>query len=221
LEPFFLLGAERDGLLLLELMLAAHPELAWRGGFDYALEWHGDDSEEGPPLVPYWRHLALSLRARQLGVRIDPTLDFPALVRSLLEEQRGGSAPPYGVSLHAHYERALRFWPRARFVHLGRAVPRGDAEWHRLRESERAWRRIAAEIAPERRLELRYETLLADLAGQLARVCAFLGVRFDTPVQAAPAPRAARAEPPPQPISAAPLRFARGLAVRVARLLGG
>jgi hypothetical protein len=219
-EPFFLLGAERDGLLLLQLMLGAHPEVAWRGDFDFALAWPANAANEGPAVTSYWWQLALSPRVKELGLRIDPTLAFPELVRSMLEQQCGDGRLQPGVVISENYERALRLWPRARFLHLARGVPRNESERLRLRESAFAWRRIAAEILPDRRLELRYETLVSDVTGELARVCAFLGVRFDSDLLRIPVgtPRTERLLPS---FSDAPGRFARGLGERFARLLGG
>jgi hypothetical protein len=224
-EPFFLLGAERDGLLLLQLMLGAHSELAWRGDFDFALAWPPNAAGEGPAVMSYWWQLALSPRVKELGLRIDPTLAFPELVRSMLEQQCGDSRRQPGVAISENYDRALRLWPRARFLCLSSGVARNESERLRLRESALAWRRIAAEILPERRLELRYEALVSDVGAELARVCEFLGVRFDSELLRIPvdtshssAARAGRRLPCSSP---APSRFARGLGERFARLLGG
>jgi hypothetical protein len=231
-DPFFLLGAERAGLLLLELMLTAHPGVRWGGDFDYALAWTDSEHADWPPLIPYWQQLALSPRVKQLRVKIDPTLGFADLVRSLLDQQRGSGDLLFGVAAHDHYDRALRLWPRARFLHLARSTSRGTAETDAasdaqfLRESDRLWRKIAAEIEPNRRLELRYETLVADLPGELRRVCDFLGLGFDAgllrvPVAAPPLPDASRAEASAPSLSApGSRRFARAIGKRVAQLLG-
>ncbi len=231
-EPFLLLGAERAGLLLIELMLTAHPELCWGGDFDYALAWSDSEYADWPPLIPCWQQLALSPRVKQLRVKIDPTLGFADLVRSLLEQQRGDAVKPFGVALHDHYDRALRLWPHARFVYLARNTPRASAtaepssDVQRLRESDRMWRKLAAEIEPSRRLELRYEALVADLPGELGRVCDFLGVGLDEGLLRLPVAAPQLADAPHAEVAArgagapSPSRFALAFGRRFAQLLG-
>ena len=230
-EPFFLLGAERAGLALIELMLAAHPEIAWGGDFDYALAWMEPEDGDWPPLVPYWQRILVSPRARRLGVEVDHTLGFAALVRSLLQQQCGVPRPSgvAGVSVHSHYGRVLRLWPNARFIHLSRSASApfaaGTGEARLVYESNLAWRALAAQVPAERRLELRYEVLLAHAQIELARLCGFLALPFDPELRRAPAtavapPSAARAEAPPARVRARASRLARELGRRVAQLLG-
>lgn len=192
-EPVFLIGAEREGMLLLGLMLDAHPEIAWGREFDWAVDWEDVELGDWPPLIPYWQRVALSPRVRELGLTIDPTLGVPDLVRSLLDQQRARrDAALFGATAQRHADRLLRLWPRARFLYLQRSAPRSgeprlaDSEVARLRDADREWRRIAAEIAPLRRLELRYEELVSAPSRALEQVCAFLGVRFDANVLSRP-----------------------------------
>ncbi|HEU4429284.1 MAG TPA: sulfotransferase [Myxococcota bacterium] len=155
-DSFFLLGAERAGLLLVELMLAAHPDVAWAGDFDRAIAF---DAERA-------RSLHARLRARS-------------------------PARHLGLSVHGAYGDLVQLFPAARFIYLGRSSGRAAARpgpGAALRESDRAWRAIAAQIAPEQRLELRYEQLVAAPARELARVCARLGVRFEERLLRQPAP---------------------------------
>jgi len=155
-DSFFLLGAERAGLLLVELMLAAHPDVAWEGDFDRALGW---DAE----------------RARSLHARL----------RARCRARR------FGLSVHGAYGDLFQRFPEARFIYLGRSGGRAVAQsgpGAALRESDRAWRAIAAQIPPEQRLELRYEQLVASPAREIARVCERLGVRFEDRLLRTPAP---------------------------------
>lgn len=180
-EPIFLVGAERSGMLLMELMLGAHPDIVWGGEFDYALDWEAQEYADWPPLIPYWRHLAFSPVVRQLRLKVDPTLSFPELLWSLLDQQRArAEGRQVGVTVHDHFDRLLRLWPHGRFIYLKRGVPAdADAEERRLRESDRLWRRIAGEIPMQRRLEIRYESLIAFPRLELERACQFLGVEYD------------------------------------------
>ncbi|HEY8121581.1 MAG TPA: hypothetical protein VII78_09705 [Myxococcota bacterium] len=182
MQMFLLLGAERDGLALLELAIRRQRALAWGGDLDFALEWDECCAARG------------------------------ALARAVIAGVRAGDARPFGGALHDRYDVALRAWPHARFVYLARGAPREAQQWPRLRASERAWRNVACEIAPERRLELRYERLVGDFAAQLARLGGFLGIDF--------ALSGGRSEAATRAHAAAPHLFARAFGVRVARMLG-
>jgi hypothetical protein len=191
--PIFLVGARRSGTTLLRLMLDGHPEIAWPTEFDYAIDWR---EEEGgwPRLEPYHEHLALSRLARDAGASVDASLSPPDLVRSLLDQLRARSSKPrFGVTVHQHYERLLRLWPGARFIYLlrdGRDVARSHVEmgWNgnvwagaqAWSEAERSWRELAAQLTPDRRLEVRFEALVAEPRRELQRICDFVGVDWHT-----------------------------------------
>ena len=224
-KPFFVMGAERAGLLLVELLLAAHPNLDWGGDFDYAVDWDEPELGDWPPLVPYWGRLSLCPRVRALRLAIDPSLGFPELVRSLLDQQQARSqAVRFGLSVHGDYDRLLRLFPEADFIYVGRSGGRAGAEPSAglaLRESDRLWRTISAQIAPRNRLELRYEQLVASPASELARVCELLGVKFERRLireavsLRAPSEQAREESPSPGPRR----RLAAAFGQRVAQLL--
>jgi hypothetical protein len=231
-QPFFLLGAEAAGVALLEAFLGAHPRVAWGGSFDYALAWEASEHAEWPPLVPYWQHLALSPRVRELHAKIDPSLAFPDLVRSLLDQQRPESGDEvFGVRLAAHYDRALKLWPHARFAFVT-SSPRESRPRNAAgdpspalapREALRLWRKIAADVRSDRRLEVRYEALVREPARELERVCALLGLDFSETLLRAPQPIPDAADPcPVEAAPAPPERRPLGwrLSKRVADLLG-
>ena len=138
MAAFLLLGVERDGVVLLSSLIAAHPDLAWLGSLERR-------ATRGPSAV--------------------------------LGGEAAGDAPRgVGYAIHADFAWAVRRWPAARFVFVGRSSTRAKAE----RAAERDWRRVAAEIPRTLRHEVRYERLLLDLRGECARLCAFLGVTFST-----------------------------------------
>jgi LPS sulfotransferase NodH len=188
--PVFLVAAERSGTTLLRLMLDSHPQISWPAEFDYALDWPPAGPNAWPSREAFWHRLRESRQALAAQVEIDESLAFPALVRSLLEQlRRRSSKPVFGVTVHRGYERLLRLWPEARFVHLlrdGRAVSHSHVEmgwtgnaWaaaRTWREAEQAWQALARAIPEVRRLELRFEELVRDPLRELSRVCAFLGV---------------------------------------------
>jgi hypothetical protein len=179
-EPVFLVGAARSGIALLELMLGAHPSVHWCGEIDFALEWDETQDGEWPPLVPYWQHLATSPRVRARRLLIDPTLAFPALVKSLLLQQRPrSSAEIVGASVHDHYARLVRLWPDARFIYLGSDAALDEDDARSLHRAARRWRSVAAEIPMGRRLEVRYESLVLYPRLELERVCRFLELVYE------------------------------------------
>ena len=190
--PAFLVGAERSGTTLLRLMLDGHPDVSWPCEFDFALDWPSAKQGEWPDLMAYWSVLAEARQARQHRLLIRAELDFPLLVRSLLDQLGARTRKPVvGVTAHRHFARIQQLWPDARFMHLvrdGRDVARSHVEmgwagnvWAAAsawREAERDWLRVCAEVPAERRIELRYEALVRDPRRELTRICEFLGVAY-------------------------------------------
>lgn len=172
-DPVFLLGPEPAGALLIGVALSSHDEVHWAGDFDWALDWPDHQPGEWPPLIPYWQRIALSQRARELRARIDPSLGFAALVRTMLEQQCAARRGLHVLSAGSRYASLLALWPRARFVYVHRA---GDDPHQR--QAAREWRGVAAEISPGARYELRYEALVSAPAVEIARVCEFLGIAY-------------------------------------------
>jgi len=191
-EPFFLVGSERSGTTLLRLMLAHHKHIECAPEFEFLVE--EMPAESGwPALESYYEWLATNRIFVPYGFTVDRALDYPALTRSFLAQycKRSGK-PIHGATCHKHFDRLLRIWPRARFVHLlrdGRDVARscigmGWAAnvWHgaeRWIRAEELWAALAPAVQPSRRLELRYEDLILSPEKELARVCAFLGTDYD------------------------------------------
>lgn len=116
--PIFLVGAERSGTTLLRLMLDSHPELAFRWESEVLVEKVGDDGAF-PDLAEYHEHLRMYRFVEKPA--IDPSLDYAALVRSILEQKRVADRKPrVGAVVHAHFDRLLFIWPDAIFIHLVR-----------------------------------------------------------------------------------------------------
>jgi len=189
--PFFLVGSERSGTTLLRLMLSHHPRIECAPEFEFLVE---SMPEEGWPDVDRYRaELETSRIFAPHGLQVDPSLDFPDLARSFLEQfaARGGK-PIVGATVHKHFDRLLRLWPQARFVHLlrdGRDVARSCIAmgwagnvWHgaeRWIDAELLWSSLRGSLPEERRLDVRYEDLIVAPEETLGQVCRFLGCEYD------------------------------------------
>jgi len=190
--PFFLVGAERSGTTLLRLMLSHHPEIECAPEFEFLVE---PLTEAGawPDVGAYTDWLETERTFLPHELPIDRTVDYASLARGFFERfhERAGK-PVRGATCHRHFDRLLRLWPEARFLHLvrdGRDVARScigmgwaGNVWTAARrwiDAEMLWRELAARVPAERRLDVRYEDLVSTPSDELARVCAFLERAFD------------------------------------------
>ena len=190
-DPFFLVGSERSGTTLLRLILAHHGRIECAPEFEFLVE--KVPATGWPALAPFYEWLETNRIFVPHGFAIDRALDYPGLMKSFVAQYCRRSAKPiHGATCHKHFDRLLRIWPRARFVHLlrdGRDVARscigmGWAAnvWHgaeRWIAAEELWASLLPLVPAARRLELRYEDLIREPAKELARVCAFLGTEYD------------------------------------------
>jgi hypothetical protein len=109
----------------------------------------------------------------------------------------GDKTPDYALHIRTLHE----LWPRAKFVHIirdGRDVCLSMLEWQKGAARFSTWHddprttiavwwdwhvRLGREagfvLGPDLYHEVRYEALVADPAGQCARLCAFLGIPYD------------------------------------------
>ncbi len=186
-----LVGAERSGTTLLRLMLNHHPSLSWINEFEYAVDFVGDDGAL-PNVDDFARRMETQRVFRASGFTIDRGLRYLELVRSFVQQRRERSGRALvGLTVHRHFDRVLRLWPQARFIHLirdGRDVARSCVEmgWaghvhhgvERWIEAERLWERVQAGLPSQRWIELTYEDLIREPEVQLARLCDFLGVAY-------------------------------------------
>jgi len=192
-EPFFLVGSERSGTTLLRLMLAHHREIECAPEFEFLVE-EMPPASGWPDLARYHEWLATNRIFLPHALEIDRALDYPALAQSFVSQYcRRSGKPVHGATCHRHFDRLLRIWPRARFVHLlrdGRDVARScmGMGWagnvwtgaERWIQAEELWEGVRARVDAARRLELTYEDLIRHPERELARVCAFLGTDYDS-----------------------------------------
>src|SRR6516225_8210575 len=192
-QPFFLVGAERSGTTLLRLMLDGHPELAWNMEFEYAVDLM-PERVGYPDLGPYHRYLEFDRVFRLSGYTIDPSLSYPELINSFLEQKRSQQSKRFvGATVHPYFDRLLRIWPNAKFIHLlrdGRDVARSviDMGWagnlwigcERWIEAEQLWESISRTISPDRHVTVHYEQLVHDPVFLLTSICEFCGVKYNS-----------------------------------------
>ncbi|MGK7889208.1 MAG: sulfotransferase [Leptolyngbyaceae cyanobacterium] len=190
-QPTFLVGAERSGTTVLRLMLSHHPDITWLNEFEYAVDLIGHPTE-WPPLKDYYAWLDLHRIFRASQIEINKELSYPELVNDFLVQHRDRAQKPIvGATVHRHFDRLLRIWPDARFVHLlrdGRDVARSNIGmgwagnvWtgvERWIEAEKLWGSLQEKIPAERRIDVTYEALITDPERELTRICEFLGVSY-------------------------------------------
>ena len=191
-QPLFLVASERSGTTLLRLMLDSHPQLAWNEEFEYAVDYLPPDGGF-PPVDVYHRALSHDFIFPASKFSIDRRLSYPELVNSFLAQKLARDRKRVvGATVHRHFERLLRIWPDARFVHLirdGRDVARSIVEmgwagntWRASlywEEAERDWDKLSQQLPKGRSITVRFEELVTHPASTLEEICAFCGVSFD------------------------------------------
>lgn len=177
---------------MLRLMLDHHPQICWFGEFDYAVDRVGDDGT--PPNVQAYHDWLKAHRIFQdARFEMDHSLDYPALVKSFVQQagERSGK-PIVGATIHRHFRRILHIWPNARLIHIVRD-PRDVARsfvkmgwagspWIGVRgwvEAEREWDRTRRLLDDKRMIEIRYEDLVSEPRRELERICNVLDVEFN------------------------------------------
>ena len=174
---------------MFRLMLDAHPQISNPGEFDFLLGQPGSAGQL--PDVNRYRHwLSTNRGFPGTGLKVDTRLNYVELIQSFID-QLWRDDKVLTMNMHLHYDRLPQLFPAARYIHLVRDprdvarssigmgwagnIYRGVDIWT---TAERCWDRLVATLAPDRYLEVRYETLLHNLTEELGRVCGFLGVDY-------------------------------------------
>ena len=108
-------------------MLSHHPQLSWCQEFEYVVERITKEGEY-PDLKQYYEWLETHRIFQARNFKIDPTLNYVELVNSfLLQQKEKDTKELIGATVHRHFDRLLKIWSDARFIHLirdGRDVAR-------------------------------------------------------------------------------------------------
>ena len=188
-QPIILVGAERSGTTMLRLMLDNHPDIAWCSEFEYAVEYMKDDTQCYPNIEKFYRYLKTDRIFQLHGFSIDPQLNYPELIDSFLRQRQQQTGKPLvGLTCHRHFDRLLKIWSDARFIHIVRD-PRDVARscigmgWNgnvwcgsdRWLEVEQLWQQMRSHLSKDRYLEISYEDFLENTESVLGQICSFIG----------------------------------------------
>ncbi len=187
-SPVFVYGALRSGTTLLRLMLSGHPALHSTGEADFLFDYIAPAPGGG------WRYDRAALAGdrifRAKGLTLPEGLDGADLAEHLLAEMAARAPGRLCLSLHRAAPKIVALFPRAKIIHLirdPRDVARSSIRMGWAGNSyfgvdhwigtEQDWE--AAGLDEPEALTLAYESLMADLEGELTRICGFLGLEFD------------------------------------------
>jgi Sulfotransferase family len=201
--PFFIVGSARSGTTLLRLMLNAHPEVAVPPESRFITQlWPSGESVEVEPLLEVlaahprfaaWDLPIDAVRAELEGAGVVP---YAELIRGVFRayahahgKSRWGDKTPRYVE---HIALLSNLLPDARFIHLirdGRNVALSYADVpfgpKTVARAADLWARrvsggieVGASLGGGRYLELLYEDLVADPAGEAGTICKFLDLDF-------------------------------------------
>ncbi len=190
-EPIFLVGSERSGTTLLRLMLDHHPQLAFNLESEYMVT-QISDRGEFPDMNAYRDFLFTDRVFAHSQFGIDESLDYKALLNDFLNQKKvRDGKQKVGATIHYHFWKLARVWPRAKYIYLyrdGRDVASSVMKmgwagnlylaadvWL---EAEKEWDVLKQGLPDECWLEVQYEKLTTMPETELQKICSFLGLSF-------------------------------------------
>jgi hypothetical protein len=194
-------------------MLDSHPKIAFLFEFQYAVtlmpEFPG-----WPDLDEYYTYLESDYMFQAAQLTIDKSLNYPKLINSFLcQKQDRDGKPLVGATVHYEFDKLLRIWPDAAFIHIirdGRDVGRSVMElgWagnmyvavQRWIDAEALWSRLRQKLPAGQSIEVRYETLVSEPESTLSEICEFAGVPYHSAMLEYPSRGSTYASPSPKGI---------------------
>ena len=191
-SPVFIVGSLRSGSTLLRLLLGHHSQINMFGEFEGAVS--QAEGEDWPNIKDYWRFVKTDRQTKEFYFEIDESLPYEDLVRDFLAQiyQREPSKV-IGASIHSRVDLLPKLWPSARYIHLMRDprdvarscigmgwagnVYEGAKVWTSLEDRRKLLRQRSE---PASNLDVYYEKLVSDPAGELKRICDFLSLEFES-----------------------------------------
>lgn len=194
----FICGALRSGTTLLRIMVNHHPLLSNPGEMDFLFE-PPPEKNGAPDLARYLHEVSFNRVFKAAGFKPKPELGHAGMIHDMVAQLQAPGRK-LSINIHRNFSRIETIFPGARYVHLVRdprdvarsAIGMGWAGnvYHGVdhwTQSEQDFEALAAEVPADRILELKNETLIADPAGELTRLCVFFGVPFDAAMLSYPA----------------------------------
>jgi len=229
--PVFIVGPLRSGTTMLRLMLDHHPQINIFGEFEYPVM-HADhcaQDADWPTVSAYCDWLETNRMFCDARVTLRRDLSYPDLVRNFFSQHAAMTEKAIvGATVHSRFDLIAKLWPKARFIHTvrdprdvaGSAVAQGwtghvyfGAKF--WLEPELRWEALD-DVPPEQKIEVRYEELVRNPQAELARLCTFLGLAYDSAMLTYDQ-RSTYAPPDPSLIQ----RWRREMPPRDARLVDG
>jgi len=189
--PCFLVGSVRSGSTMLRLLLDHHPRIAFNLESEFIVSQIKPDGAF-PDMARYRDWLSKDRVFQHSRFAVDPSLGFEELVNDFLHQKmvRDGKEI-VGATVHEHYSWLPLIWPNARYIYLYRdprdvsnsIVQMGwagnafAASEYWLR-AEDEWDKVCSRVPESRRIEVKYERLVAEPRAELGRICDFLGVDY-------------------------------------------
>jgi len=176
---------------MLRLMLDHHPQIAFRGEFEFMVDFL--PPEGWPDMAQYGEYLRTNRIYNHWQLDADFSLDYPDLMRNFLVQGcKKDSFRVIGATVHQDFDQLPRIWPEAKYIHILRdprdvsmsAVQMGWAGnvwagaqfWIRAEET---WARLYERLQDGQWMEVRFEELVTGARAELERICRFLNVPYD------------------------------------------
>ncbi|GAB6145681.1 sulfotransferase family protein [Desulfocicer niacini] len=178
ITPLFLIGARRSGTTLFRVMLNRHPHVAWKRGWEFAVNFIDSQGRV--------------LKNIHTEKPEDTTPSSMEEVRAYLNEEARmalGKEKILGVTVHVGFKKIPHLYKNAKYIHIIRdprdiaisSVKLGwSASYYHAPDiwitAEKEWETLKSIIDENSWMELRYENFVTQPKIELRKICNFIGV---------------------------------------------